>query len=41
VRRVRFLEEARLEFLADVSYYEKAERGLGARFGRAVQDAVE
>jgi plasmid stabilization system protein ParE len=40
VRQVSFLEEARVEFLAEVAYYKEAERGLGARFRSSVRAAV-
>lgn len=37
---VRFLDEAREEFLAEVAYYEELQRGLGERFNLAVQAAT-
>jgi toxin ParE1/3/4 len=37
---VRFLAEARKEFLIDVAYYEKARVGLGVKFRSAVNEAV-
>lgn len=40
MRQVSFLEEARLEFLAEVAYYEQLERGLGGRFRSSVEAAV-
>ena len=40
MKQVRFLEEARLEFLAEVAYYEHVERGLGERFRVAVEAAT-
>jgi hypothetical protein len=40
VKQVRFLDEARLEFLAEVAYYEHIERGLGERFRVAVEAAT-
>ena len=40
MNEVRFLEEARLEFLAEVAYYEKMERGLGERFRISVETAT-
>ena len=40
MKEVRFLEEARLEFLAEVVYYENMERGLGERFRIAVEAAT-
>ena len=39
MKEIRFLDEARVEFLAAVTYYEQIERGLGARFGSAVEAA--
>lgn len=41
MKPVRFLQEARLEFLADVVYYEQKERGLGERFRISVEAAVQ
>ena len=38
--RVRFVEPARLEMLAEVSYYRRIEAGLGAKFLEAVEDAT-
>ena len=32
MKEIRFLDEARVEFLAAVTYYEQIERGLGVRF---------
>jgi hypothetical protein len=32
VTRVRFVEPARLEILAEVGYYHRVEAGLGAKF---------
>ena len=40
MRQIRFLEEARSEFLAEVVYYEKLQRGLGGRFQAAVEKAT-
>jgi toxin ParE1/3/4 len=40
VNRVRFVEPARLEFLAEVGYYQRFEEGLGAKFLEAVEDAT-
>jgi toxin ParE1/3/4 len=40
VRRARFVAAARLEFLAEVIYYNKAQPGLGERFALAVEEAV-
>ena len=39
VKETRFLEEARVELLAAVTYCEQIERGLGARFRDAVEAA--
>lgn len=39
--RARFHDEARLEFLDGVAYYESIQVGLGERFRRAVEAAVE
>ena len=39
MKEIRFLDEARVEFLAAVTYYEQIERGLGARFRSAVEAA--
>ena len=38
--RARFIAPARREFLYHVAYYEGEERGLGARFAAAVEDAT-
>ncbi|CAN5136412.1 hypothetical protein BH11PSE9_BH11PSE9_02660 [soil metagenome] len=40
MRTVRFHDEARIEFVGRVAYYEEIERGLGARFQAAVEKAV-
>jgi toxin ParE1/3/4 len=40
VTRVRFVEPARLEFLAEVGYYYRVESGLGTKFLQAVEDAT-
>ena len=40
MKRARFVAEARLEFLAEVIYYNDAEPGLGERFASAVEEAV-
>ena len=40
MRTVRFLEEARDEFLEQTSYYAEREKGLGDRFQRSVEVAV-
>ena len=39
MKEIRFIEEARFEFLAAVTYYEQIERGLGVRFRSAVEAA--
>lgn len=38
--RARFIAAARLEFLAEVVYYNEAEAGLGERFAAAVEAAA-
>ena len=38
--RVRFVEPARLEVLAEVGYYYQVETGLGAEFLEAIEDAT-
>jgi toxin ParE1/3/4 len=40
VNRVRFVEPARLEVLAEVGYYHRVEAGLGTKFLEAVEDAT-
>lgn len=40
MNRARFIAAARLEFLAEVIYYDDAETGLGARFTAAVEEAA-
>jgi hypothetical protein len=40
VNRVRFVEPARLELLAEVCYYHRVEAGLGTKFLEAVEDAT-
>jgi hypothetical protein len=40
VKPVRFLEEAQSEFLAQISYYEERQKGLGDRFRDAVECAI-
>ena len=40
MRRVRFLAEARDEFIAEVAWYEKAQSGLGGRFRKAVEEST-
>ena len=37
---VRFHDEARLEFIDEVAYYETVQRGLGERFRVSVEAAV-
>ena len=39
MKEIRFIDEARIEFLAAVTYYEQIERGLGVRFRNAVKAA--
>ena len=39
MKETRFLDEARVEFLTAVTYYEQIERGLGTRFRNAVEAA--
>ena len=38
--RARFIAAARLEFLAEVLYYDEAEPGLGRRLAQAVEEAA-
>jgi plasmid stabilization system protein ParE len=38
--RIRFVEEARAEFLDGISYYEKQQRKLGGRFKVEVEQTV-
>ncbi len=38
--RARFIAAARLEFLAEIVYYNEAQAGLGARFAAAVEEAA-
>ena len=38
--RARFIAAARLEFLAEVIYYNEAQAGLGPRFTAAVEEAT-
>ncbi len=38
--RVRFVEPARLEVLAEVGYYYRVEAGLGTKFLEAVEDTI-
>ena len=40
MRRARFIAAARLEFLAEVAYYDEAQSGLGQRFASAVEEAT-
>ena len=39
MNRVRFVQPARLEVLAEVAYYHRLEAGLGTKFLEAVEDA--
>jgi len=40
VKNVRFHDEARLELVDQVSYYEEAQSGLGQRFAAEIESAV-
>ena len=40
MRSVRFHEQARLELIDEVAFYDDAHPGLGQRFGRAVSAAI-
>jgi hypothetical protein len=40
VSRARFVAAARLEFLAEVVYYNEVQSGLGERFTAAVEEAA-
>lgn len=40
VKPLRFIAEARREFLAEVAYYNELEPGLGARFAKAIEEAA-
>lgn len=40
MNRARFVDAARLEFIAEVAYYSEARNGLGTRFTAAVEDAT-
>jgi hypothetical protein len=40
MKSVRFLDEARTEFLEQIVYYEEQQKGLGNRFRAAVETAV-
>ncbi len=41
MKRARFTKQARAELLAQISYYEKEELGLGARFRKEVESAAQ
>lgn len=40
MRRARFIPAARLEFLAEITWHDEAQPGLGMRFTAAVEEAV-
>lgn len=40
VRRVRFIQEAKQEFLEEVAYYDTVQPGLGLRFTKALEEAT-
>ena len=40
MKYARFIAAARLEFLAEVIYYNEAQPGLGERFTAAVEEAA-
>ena len=40
MKRARFVVAARREFLAEVTFYNAAQNGLGARFASAVEEAA-
>jgi plasmid stabilization system protein ParE len=40
VRRIRFHDDARLELVAQIDYYENEQPGRGARFSAAVEAAA-
>jgi hypothetical protein len=40
VKTARFLPAARLEFLAEIIYYNKEQPGLGIRFSAAIEEAT-
>ena len=40
MNRVRFVQPARLEILAEVAYYHRLEAGRGTKFLEAVEDAT-
>lgn len=40
MKRTRFIEAARLEYLVEVIYYGEAQPGLGIRFAAAVEEAT-
>lgn len=39
LKPLRFIAEARQEFLAEVAYYNEIQQGLGERFSSAVEEA--
>jgi hypothetical protein len=40
VKAARFVAAARLEFLAEIIYYNSAQAGLGGRFAAAIEEAL-
>ena len=40
MKRARFIPAARLEFLAEITYHNEAQPGLGVRFTAAVEEAT-
>jgi len=40
VRKIEFIPEARQELMAEVSFYETAQQGLGEKFASSVEKAV-
>ena len=40
MRKIEFIPEAREEFMAEVSFYEAAKKGLGEKFSSSVEKAV-
>lgn len=40
MKRARFVAAARIEFLAEIAYYNDAQPGLGERFIASVEDAA-
>lgn len=40
MRRIRYLDQARVEQVEAASYYESQSRGLGVRFAEALREAV-